>query len=137
LVWVPATFGYAVVVPFGGFAWHDVQFVTFLGSAMWHEVQRGAPETGEVPVTAWQLPQFDVKDAVVVCVCAVLSMNGTGWFGCDGPFRWQLAATPDALVNEAVKQLGAPAMGPAPGLATVWQIAHATFRFPESLWEAT
>ena len=103
---------------------------------MWHEVQRGAPETGEVPVTAWQLPQSAVKVEVVVCVCVAV-VNGTAWFGCDGPFRWQLAATPDALVNEAVKQLGAPAKGPAPGPVTAWQTAQATFRFPESLWEAT
>jgi hypothetical protein len=49
----PATFGYAAVEASpGGFAWQEVQFVTSLGSVMWQEVQSGAPETGDVPVTA-------------------------------------------------------------------------------------
>ena len=105
---------------------------------MWQEVHNGAPTTGDVPVVAaWQFPQSAVKVAAVAWVCDVLSRNGTGWFGCDGPFAWQLAATPSALVNADEKQLGAPAMGPVPGPVTAWQMAHATFRFPASLWEAT
>jgi hypothetical protein len=51
-VCAPSAFGYAVVVPPGGFAWHELQFVISLGSEMWHEVQSGAPDTGDVPVTA-------------------------------------------------------------------------------------
>lgn len=93
LAWAPATLGNAVVAPEGGFAWHEVQFVTLLGSETWHEVQRGAPETGDAPVTAWQVPQFAVKVAEVVWVCAVLSKNGTGWFGADGPFTWHALDT--------------------------------------------
>jgi hypothetical protein len=48
LAWAPAALGYAVAAPEGGFAWHEVQFVTFLGSEMWHEVQTG-PDFVEVP----------------------------------------------------------------------------------------
>jgi hypothetical protein len=85
----PPTFGYAVVAPFGGFAWHEVQSVTPRGSEMWQEVQSGAPATVDEPVVAaWQVPQFAVKVAVVACVCAVLSKNGTGWFGAEGPLAW-------------------------------------------------
>jgi hypothetical protein len=51
LSWDPATLGYAVVPPEGGSAWHEVQFVTFRGSEMWHVVQTG-PDFGEVPVAS-------------------------------------------------------------------------------------
>jgi hypothetical protein len=131
----PPTFGYAVEAPLGGFAWHEVQFVTSLGSVMWQEVQSGAPETGDVPVTAWQFPQSDVKDAVVACVCAVLSKNGTAWLACPGPPEWQVRAWPDAFVKLAEKQLGADGLGPAPAAATLWQMPHAAVRFPEVRWE--
>jgi hypothetical protein len=85
----PPTFGYAVVAPFGGFAWHEVQFATLRGSEMWHDVHRGAPALGEVPVMAWQVWQSAVKDAVVACVCAV-PVNGTAWDTVPGPPEWQV-----------------------------------------------
>lgn len=134
----PAMFGYAAPTPpLGGLAWQEAQPVRVRGDpAAWQTVHSGAEETGEAPVTAWQFEQLFVK-AVCVAWKWVLSKKGTAWLGAPGPPEWQKAATPSALVNDAEKQLGAPAMGPAPGPVTLWQIAQATPRFPESRWEAT
>ena len=131
----PATFGYAVEPPVGGFPWHEVQFVTPRGSEMWHVVQSGAPDTGDVPVTAWQLPQSDVNDAVVACVCTVLFKNGTAWFAPPGPPEWHVRVWLLSLVKLAEKQLGADGFGPTPAASTLWQIPHAAARFPVVRWE--
>ena len=51
-----------VGAPAGGLAWHEVQFAN--GSAVadvWHTVQRGADERGEVPETAWHGAQLSVE----------------------------------------------------------------------------
>jgi hypothetical protein len=130
----PATFGYAVETPFGGFAWHEVQFVTSLGSEMWHEVQSGAPERGDVPVTAWQLAQLDVNVALVACVCVVSLKNGTACGTVPGPPAWHERACPSPFVWLAEKQLGADGLGPAPAAVTLWQIPHAAVRLPEVRW---
>jgi hypothetical protein len=52
----------APVPPFGGLVWQEEQLSAANGDpAVWHVVHRGAPETGDVPVTAWQTPQFAVN----------------------------------------------------------------------------
>jgi hypothetical protein len=82
-------FGYAApAAPFGGKAWQEVQFVSVNGDpAMWHTVQSGAAEAGEVPVTAWQFEQSFVNVGCVDCVWAT-ARNGTAWFGAPGPPEW-------------------------------------------------
>lgn len=68
---------------------------------------------------------------MVACVCVVSAKNGTGWFGSPGPLAWHVLACPFPFVKSAEKQLGAPGSGPVPAAATLWQIPHATARFPE------
>ncbi|MDP2658505.1 MAG: hypothetical protein Q8O78_08845, partial [Candidatus Deferrimicrobium sp.] len=70
----------------------------------------------------------------MVCVCAVLSKNGTAWFGCPGPFTWHPRACPLPFVKVAEKQLGAAGFGPVPGPVTLWQMPHAAVRFAEVRW---
>jgi hypothetical protein len=93
--------------------WHDEQFATPRGSETWQEVQSGAPDTGDDPVTAWQLPQSAVNEAEVARVCVVV-VNGTAWFGCPGPLAWH-----PCELNEEEKQLGAAGFGPVPGPVTL------------------
>jgi hypothetical protein len=95
----------------------------------WQVVQVGAPDTGEVPDTAWQVPQLPLK-AVVSAPVWPASRYGMLWFAAPGPPEWQVAP-----LKEAEKQLGAPGSGPVPAPSTLWQIAHATVRFPELRWE--
>jgi hypothetical protein len=66
---LPATSGYTL--PTGGLAWQEVQFASVKGDpAWWHVVQSGAEESGEVPVTAWQVEQFPSNPACVTWVWA-------------------------------------------------------------------
>jgi len=53
-----------------------------------------------------------------------------------GPPAWHCLVWPRALIKFAEKQLGAAGSEPA-GVAavTLWQMAQATFLFPEFLWE--
>jgi hypothetical protein len=47
-------------------AWQELQLSAVSGEpAVWHVVHSGTPETGDVPVTAWQLPQFAVNVVLV------------------------------------------------------------------------
>ena len=75
---VPATFGNAD--PVGGLTWQEVQLVSVSGDpAVWHTVQSGAEESGEVPDTAWQTAQPVVNPVGVTAVCAA-PRKGTEWF---------------------------------------------------------
>ena len=82
-------FGYAApAAPFDGKAWQEVQKVRVNGDpAVWHTVQSGAAEIGEVPVTAWQFEQLEAKEVGVDCVC-VGARKGTAWFAPPGPAPW-------------------------------------------------
>jgi hypothetical protein len=56
----------APVPPFGGLAWQEVQLSAVSGDpAAWHVVHSGAAGRGDVPVTAWQVPQFAGNVAAV------------------------------------------------------------------------
>jgi hypothetical protein len=126
---LPATFGY--VAPDGGSPWHEVQLSDVSGEPVWwHTVQRGATEFGEMPVTAWHAEQ-SVLNLVWSVVVWVAPWKGTEWFTPPGPPEWQV--TP---LKEAEKQLGALGSCPVPGPSALWQMTHATPRFPESRWEA-
>jgi hypothetical protein len=122
----------APVPPFGGLAWQEVQLIAVSGEPVWwHTVQSGAEEFGGTPVIEWQLAQSAVKLVWFAWVW-VVPWKGTGWFAAPGTPEWQL--TP---LKEAEKQLGALGSGPVPGPSTLWQIAQAALRFPESRWETT
>jgi hypothetical protein len=68
------------VVPAGGLAWHDVQLIDVSGDpAVWQVTQVGADESGEVPVTAWQVLQLPSKPARFTPVWPA-ARYGTAWF---------------------------------------------------------
>ena len=130
-MWVecaPAMFGYAAPAGaplFGGFAWHEVQFRDVSGeAATWHVVHSGAPGTGDVPVTAWQLPQFAVNVVLSTEKWAVV-LNGTGC-GAPVPPLWHRV-----LLKQSGVAPGAGAGGGAIGEFAPfrWQYAH-TVAFP-------
>jgi len=83
-----------------------------------------------MPVTAWHREQSVFRISPGPPVVWVAPWKGTEWFTPPGPPEWQV--TP---LKEAEKQLGAPGSGPVPAPSTLWQIAHATPRFPESRWD--
>jgi len=78
----PGMLGYAAPAgapPDGGLAWQEVQLSAVSGdAATWHVAHSGALETGDVPVTAWQIPQFGVNVAEVIEVW-VVALTGTAW----------------------------------------------------------
>ena len=69
-------------------------------AAWWHTLQSGAPDTGEVPATAWQDAQSAVNWAWVTVVW-VVPVNGTGWFGEAGPLAWHPTVPWTPLSKEA------------------------------------
>ena len=126
---VPAIFGY--VDPVGGSPWQEVQFFVVRGfeeaKFVWQDAQLGAADTGEVPVSEWQVEQLP-KSIAVRCVGSRL---GTLWFAAPGPSEWQVT-----IPTEAEKQLGAALSGGVRPWVTSWQTAQATLWFPELRWEA-
>jgi hypothetical protein len=109
LACVPATLGNDV--PEGGSTWQEAQFPTVSGDpAVWHAVQSGACESGEVPVTAWQALQVESNPACATAVCEVFR-KGMEWLAWPGPFAWHPTEACSELALEAEKQDGAVLSG--------------------------
>jgi hypothetical protein len=119
-------FGYAApAAPFGGKAWQEVQKVRVNGDpAVWHTVQSGAAEIGEVPVTAWQFEQSEAKEVGVDSVC-LGARKGTAWFAPPGPSPWHsvLLKHPGAVPAGAGVDGGCGGFVLAP---LAWQLTQTT-----------